>query len=189
MVSRNPRQTALVIIDVQNGILSHLDGERGDAARRALDETVGRVSGLLARARDAGLAVFHVQHDGPASHRLAVGSEGWRIRSELAPHPDEILINKTACDAFFRTRLESELRARQIEHVVVAGCMTQYCIDTTVRRAVSLGFDVTLAADGHATGDAGSLRFEQIIGHHNALLDGFDAGDREVSVRPCAALP
>jgi hypothetical protein len=66
--------------------------------------------------------------------------------------------------------------------------MTQYCIDTTVRRAVSLGYDVILAADGHMTADTGALPFEQIIAHHNALLDGFDAGEHEVFVRPSAEI-
>jgi nicotinamidase-related amidase len=62
--------------------------------------------------------------------------------------------------------------------------MTQYCVDTTVRRAVSLGYDVTLVADGHMTADSGALGFEQIIEHHNALLGGFDAGPHSVTVAP-----
>jgi hypothetical protein len=54
-----------------------------------------------------------------------------------------------------------------------------------VRRAVSLGYDVVLAADGHTTADTETLRFEQIVAHHNALLDGFEAGEHEVRV--CAS--
>jgi len=46
--------------------------------------------------------------------------------------------------------------------------MTQYCVGTSVRRAVSLGYDVTLAEDGHLTADSESLTFDQIIAHHNA---------------------
>jgi nicotinamidase-related amidase len=179
---------ALVIIDVQVGILAPVPGERGTVLRRALDDTVARIAGLLDRARRRDVPVFHVQHDGPAGHRLAKGSDGWRLRPELVPAAGEALINKTACDAFFETPLEATLRDRDIEHLVIAGCMTQYCIDTTVRRAISLGFEVSLAADGHMTEDSRALRFEQIIVHHNAVLDGFDAGSRSVSVRPCADL-
>ena len=62
--------------------------------------------------------------------------------------------------------------------------MTEYCIDTTVRRAFSLGYDVTLVADGHLTVDSGVLTFDQIISHHNSLLDGFDAGNHSVRVVP-----
>jgi nicotinamidase-related amidase len=182
------RKAALVIIDVQIGILAKVDGARGAVVRRALDETVARIAGLLERGRRAGIPVVHVQHDGPSGHRLAVGTEGWRLRPELTPRPGEALINKTACDAFFATPLEEKLRAGGVEHLMIAGCMTQYCIDTTARRAVSLGFDVTLAGDGHMTEDSKALRFEQIIAHHNALLDGFDAGERSVSIQSCASL-
>jgi nicotinamidase-related amidase len=183
------RPEALVIIDVQVAILAPVDGEREAVLRRALDGTVDRIAGLLERARRAGIPVVHVQHDGPPGHRLARGSDGWRIRPELTPGAGETLINKTACDAFFETGLEATLRAGGIEHLVIAGCMTQYCVDTSVRRAVSLGFDVTLAADGHMTEDSGVLRFEQIIAHHNAVFDGFHAGRRRVSLRPCGSLP
>lgn len=62
--------------------------------------------------------------------------------------------------------------------------MTQFCVDTTVRRAVSLGYDVDLVSDGHMTADFGGLSFEQIIAHHNALLDGFDAGLHSVRIVP-----
>jgi len=61
--------------------------------------------------------------------------------------------------------------------------MTQYCIDTTCRRAVSLGYDVTLAADAHTTADMPKLNVEQIVEHHNALLDGFDAGAAVIKVK------
>lgn len=180
---------ALLIVDVQNAILDGFPGERGDAARAALDRMVERVAGVLSRARQAGLPVFHVQHDGAPDHRLAAGTPGWAIRPELAPTGGEPVIHKTACDSFHETGLERALRAAGVRHLLIAGCMTQYCIDTTVRRAVGLGFDVTLAADGHATADAGALGFEQIVAHHNALLDGFGAGAHTVTLRPCAALP
>jgi nicotinamidase-related amidase len=183
------RKTAVVVIDVQNGILDHLEGERSDVARRNLDGTVARIAGMLDRARQSGLPIIFVQHGGPAGHRLAVGSDGWRLRSELSPRDGEAIVHKAACDAFFETDLAERLRAHEADCLVIAGCMTEYCIDTTVRRAVSLGFDVTLAEDGHATGDSGALHFEQIIAHHNRLLDGFDAGERQVTLQPCAALP
>ena len=66
--------------------------------------------------------------------------------------------------------------------------MTQFCVDTTVRRAVSNGFDVVLVEDGHATSDFGVLTADQIVAHHNRLLSGFDAGSRIVTVAPAAAI-
>jgi nicotinamidase-related amidase len=132
--------------------------------------------------------VLFVQHDGAKGHRLEPGCEAWELREEITPLPAEPVIHKRACDSFFETGLEAELHRLNVGRIVVAGCMTQYCIDTTVRRAVSLGYDVVLASDGHLTADSGVLRFEQIIAHHNTLLDGFDAGDYAVAVAKVAAI-
>jgi nicotinamidase-related amidase len=159
---------------------------------RAFEATVARIAQLQTRARAAGLPVVLVQHDAEPGHRLATGSAGWLIRSELAPHPGEAVVHKKSCDSFFETDLADQLAARGIHpgagRLVIAGCMTQYCVDTTCRSAVGRGYDVTLAADGHMTADSGALGFEQIIAHHNDLLDGFDAGNKTVTVTPIAAI-
>jgi len=175
---------AVVLIDVQNAILDIPGMKRPDETRAAFDGLVGRIANFVERARNRGIPVLFVQHDGQPGHRLERGLPGWQIRRELAPMRDEVVIPKTACDAFFKTGLESELSSRKISSLIVAGCMTQYCVDTSVRRAVSLGYDVTLAEDGHLTADTESLTFDQIIAHHNALLDGFDAGEHSVRVEP-----
>jgi nicotinamidase-related amidase len=186
------RPTALVIIDVQNAILQGLGGTRPAEMERAFEATVARIAQLQARARAAGLPIVLVQHDGEPGHRLAAGSAGWLIRGELAPQPGEAVARKKSCDSFFETDLAEQLAARGVHpgtgRLVIAGCMTQYCVDTTCRSAVARGYDVTLAADGHMTADSGALGFEQIIAHHNELLDGFDAGDKTVTVTPAAAI-
>ncbi len=181
-------KTALLAIDVQRGILALPNLVRKKEIDEALDETVGRIAGLIARARAASVPVIYIQHDGGPGHRLESETSGWPIRAEIAPRPSELVIHKRTCDAFFETTLGAELSAAGIQQLVICGCMTQYCIDTTVRRAVSLGYDVVLAADGHTTADTHALRFEQIIAHHNALLDGFDAGEHEVCVCPSSEI-
>jgi nicotinamidase-related amidase len=180
------KDTALVVIDVQRGILDIPGLARKKEIDQALVGTVQRIASLLERARRARIPVLYVQHDGGPGHRLEPNTPGWPIRQEISPLSAEPVIRKRACDAFFETRLQEELAARNVKQLVIAGCMTQYCIDTSVRRAVSLGFDVVLAADGHTTADTPTLRFEQIIAHHNALLDGFDAGNHEVRVVPAS---
>ncbi len=181
-------KTAVLVIDVQRGILNDPILARKKEINQAFDETVLRIAELIARARTASVPVIYIQHDGGPGHRLEPETSGWPIRPEIAPHPGERVIHKRACDAFFETPLDAELNAAGIKQLVICGCMTQYCIDTTVRRAISLGYDVVLAADGHTTADTDTLRFEQIIAHHNALLDGFDAGEHEVRVCPAAEI-
>jgi nicotinamidase-related amidase len=175
---------AVVIIDVQNAILNIPGMARRVETHAALDAVVAKIATLLRCARNRGIPVLFVQHDGPTNHRLERGSPGWQLRPEIIPALGEPVVHKSACDSFFETPLAADLESRKIGKLIIAGCMTQYCVDTSVRRAVSLGYDVTLMADGHMTADSGGLRFDQIIAHHNALLDGFDAGDHSVRVAP-----
>ncbi|WP_413722347.1 isochorismatase family protein [Sodalis sp. RH24] len=176
--------TALLIIDMQNHILHGLaDAARQPLLDRRLGEVAQRLAALQLRARAAGAPVILVQHDGDGDHRLARGGEGWRIRADLGPAPGDIVVHKRSCDSFYATDLADCLQRLGVTRLVAGGCMTQFCVDTTVRRAVSLGYDVVLAGDGHTTADSGALGFAQIIAHHNALLDGFNAGPHSVSVR------
>ncbi|MBY5815716.1 cysteine hydrolase [Rhizobium leguminosarum] len=181
--------TALLIIDVQNAILSgKASPERQPHIDAALDETVARLAALQEKARQAGAAIVLVQHDGDSGHRLAVGTPGWALRDEIAPTQAEVVVRKKSADSFFETDLAERLDERSVTHLVIGGCMSQFCVDTTVRRAVSLGYDVTLIADGHTTGDTATLTFSEIIAHHNETLDGFDAGKATVEIRPAAEI-
>src|SRR5437868_15529736 len=113
--------TALVIIDVQAGII--------DLPAYQVTETLERIKLLLERARATNIPVIHVQHDGPAGHPVEAGTPGWQIHAAIAPQNDEPVIHKRNCDSFFESTLQSELAQRNISHLVIAGCMTQYCVD------------------------------------------------------------
>lgn len=166
---------ALIIIDVQEGIV-------GAPHIHDADGVIRRIRALQDRARDGGIPVLHVQHDGPKGHRVEKGTKGWNIYPAVQPQPGEPVIHKRSSDAFFETSLQQELSKLEISQIVIAGCMTQYCVDTTCRRAVTLGLDVTLAADAHTTADEGGLTAPQIIAHHNTLLEGFAAGGHEITI-------
>ena len=173
----NVRDAALLVIDVQVGIIE------GFHAHRAT-EVLGHINKLLSKARASNTPIIYVQHDGEAGHPLEVGTEGWQIHPDIKPHAEDLIIRKRASDSFFETTLQHELEARGIKHLIVAGCMTEYCVDTTARRAISMGYDVTLVSDAHTTIDNKLLTAAQIIAHHNALLDGFDAGAHAITVKP-----
>lgn len=174
---RDDNSTALLIIDVQVGIIEGFHAYRG---REVLDQ----INSLRAKARSAGIPIIYVQHDGGPGHPLEPGSRAWEIHPAIKPHAEDLIIHKRASDSFFETGLQQELDARGIKHLIIAGCMTEYCVDTTSRRAVSLGYDVTLVSDAHTTIDNKLLTAAQIIAHHNALLDGFDAGSHAITVKP-----
>jgi len=175
--------TALVVIDAQNAVLDNSTSPaRQPLVDKAQTEMVLRLQKVLSRARANGTPVFFVQHNELPGDPLAANSAGWHIRKELTPKAGEPIVQKASCDAFHDTDLHEQLQAANIDHLVVGGNATQFCIDTTCRRAVSLGYDVLLLADCHMTGDAGDLRFDQIVAHHNSTLNGFAAGQRRITV-------
>jgi nicotinamidase-related amidase len=170
---------ALLIIDVQIGLVELMPGE-------LKDHVIPNIAALLKKARSSGSSILFIQHNGPKGHPLEVNTSGWAIDASTLPLDGEPVIGKQASDAFFETRLAEELQKCGIKHLVIVGAMTEYCIDTTCRRAVTLGYDVTLVADGHLTRDTPVLTASQIVAHHNLLLDGFAAGTHSIKVKPTA---
>ena len=163
-------KTALVVIDTQLGMFETPgvppvpDGER----------LLQNVEGLIQSAREAGAAVIHVRHAGGPGHPLEGGTGGWSIHLRAAPDDGEPIVDKETSDSFLRTTLRDELESRGIGRLVLAGMQTDYCVDTTCRRAFGLGYDVTLAADAHGTWDDETLRAAQIAAHHNEVMaNGF----------------
>ncbi|HEY6331755.1 MAG TPA: cysteine hydrolase family protein [Blastocatellia bacterium] len=171
------KNSVLLVIDLQVGIVDGLPLHNNG-------QLLATVNSLLSKARAAGVEVIYVQHDGEKGHPVETESPGWAIHPVIAPAPNELVVRKRASDSFFETRLHEILQERAVKRLVIAGAMTQYCIDTACRRAVSLGYDVILASDAHGTSDTKSLKAQQIIDHHNHLLNGFDAGMCQVRVRP-----
>lgn len=172
--SRVEGGTALLVVDVQVGQIERPVFRGG--------EVLARVGGLLERARAAGVPVVYVRHE--EGELFAPGSRGWEIHPSVAPAGGEPVVGKRSADAFHGTELQAVLSSLGVRQLVVAGCRTEYCIDSTCRRATALGFDVTLASDAHTTTDNGVLAAAQIIAHHNATLDDFGDERHGVTVRP-----
>lgn len=177
MTEQRSTKTALIIIDVQVGIIEGFNAYRGR-------EVLEQINKLLAKARASNTPIIYVQHDGEAGHPLEAGTQGWEIHSDIKPYEGDLIIRKHASDSFFETTLQQELESRGIKQLIITGCMTEYCVDTTTRRAVTMGYVVTLVSDAHTTIDNKLLTAAQIIAHHNALLDGFDAGAHAITVKP-----
>jgi nicotinamidase-related amidase len=171
------RSSALLIVDVQIGLVELIPPE---VQRSVLPNIIT----LLTKARAAGILVIYIQHDGPMGHPLETHTKGWEIYPSLTPADGDQIIRKRESDSFFETKLQEELGKRGISNLIVAGGMTEYCVDTTCRRATSLGYDVTLASDAHLTRDTKVLTAANIIAHHNFVLDDFGAGDHVVRVKP-----
>ena len=158
---------ALLIIDMQTGLY---DGPEKPFERERVLATINL---LIQRARHADAPIFVARHTGPAGSPIEAGSPLWQLWHELeVDESRDHLFNKTRPSCFLGTNLEQQLRAAQAKDLVIAGMKTQFCIDTTCRVAVELGFSVVLPEDGHTCMDTPALKAEAIIEHHNATLAG-----------------
>jgi len=158
---------ALVVIDVQQGmfLVPNAKPYEGEAV-------VARIRSLLDRAREGGTPVFFVQHDGGPGDILDSAGPGFPFRPELTPQQGERVIVKRHCNAFQATDFEAALRTAGIDHLIVCGMQSDYCVDTATRAAVERGFRVTLVRDGHTTFDSAVLKAPNIVAHHNETLGG-----------------
>lgn len=164
--------TAVLMIDLQIGLL--------EGAYRS-ESVVSRGAALVSRAREGEVPVIYVQHDHQSYEPLRRGAPTWEIHPDLAPCASDHLFSKAGSDAFFETPLTELLHDLDIERIVIMGLQTEYCVDTTCRRALSQGFDVVLAGDAHTTAD-GVLTAQEIIRHHNFLLANVAHPKRRLTV-------
>ena len=170
-------QTALVVIDMQTGVFqSPIIPPVSDSTK-----LLSSVSRLIEKARNASIPVIFVQHKGGSGHPLEYNTAGWQIHPDIAPSNHDLIIQKSTPDSFHETHLQKELDSRHIRQLVIAGIQTEFCIDTTCRRAFSLGYKVILAKDAHGTWDTEQLSAQQIIAHHNNLLSEWFTETKEVS--------
>ncbi|GAB6421750.1 cysteine hydrolase family protein [Bacillus luti] len=158
---------ALIVIDVQAGMYTAgMPVHNGEKFLETLQA-------LIEECRSNDIPVIYVQHNGPKDHPLEKGTDGWKIHAAIASQDGDSIVEKTTPDSFHKTNLNEVLREKGIEHVIISGMQTQYCVDTTTRRAFSEGYKVTLVSDGHSTFDTEVLRAEDIVKHHNLVFGAF----------------
>ena len=165
----NRPNTALLVIDVQNGVVEGAHGR---------DAVVANVGRLVEKARRERVPVVWVQHE---SKELAKGSDDWRIVPELTPSEAEPHVDKSYADSFEETTLESVLSDLGIGRVVVAGAQTDECIRATLHGAFVRGYDATLVSDAHTTEDLskwGAPPPALVIAHTNLYWDNHRAPGR-----------
>ena len=177
----DPDRTALVVYDMQVGILRQMQGA---------EEIITRVGDVLAAARDANMRVFFLRHLSLPKRLMGVfqlrqammwqrtdtvddvhpwflrGSEGFAITPELAPRDDEAIFDKITMSAFEGTPLDIALRDCGLNSFLLVGVATEIGLEPTVRHGADLGYLPILVTDACGAGHAeageramASLRF------------------------------
>lgn len=160
----DPARTALVVVDMQNDFCTPGGSvESAGGSLDMFGPAVDRMQALLAAARRAGVPVVHVRmltqpggytdsagwmrvrvraassygglHENAAWEYTIPGSWGADFASGFEPYGDEPVVDKYRSSGFFGTNLDTILRTLAVANVVVIGCTTEGCVDSTVRDA------------------------------------------------------
>jgi len=171
-----PAQTALLLVDVQNYNCTWNGGEHAglDAAEnrrrfghffRVLQDSALPNMVLLQQAcRRAGIEVMYTTienltadgRDRSLDYKITginipKGSADAKVVDELAPAADEMRFPKTSSSVFMSTHIDYVLRNLGTRFLIIAGCLTDQCVDSAVRDACDLGYLVTVPTDACAT--------------------------------------
>lgn len=159
----------LIVVDMQNGVFATPRHDREDKAT---------LINQLIVAAERTIFIQHIEGE------MAEGSELWQILPELEQPDGAIYVNKTACDAFWNTKLADLLSQLGTNNFVICGCATDYCLDTTIKVGASQGYAITVASDAHTTSNRTYAAAPQLIGQHNEVWAALSIPGNTIQVKP-----
>ncbi len=208
----DPAHTALLLIDMQVDFVDPhgLFGTLG-IDLSMYEATRPRLAALLGAARQRGVLVVHVQNtalpgrrsDSPAQIRFNLrmheqarrdgaalrytlpGTSGQEFVPELAPQDGEVVVPKYRSSGFWGTNLELVLRSNGIKTVVVGGCTTEGCVESTARDAMFADHYVVIAEDCVGSDDKAQHEASMFLMRHRFDL----AGSADIAAVWCRPRP
>ena len=137
--------SALIMIDCQNTY------RKGIMQLEGVEEALKQAQSLLNLARQHGVPIIHIQHDGGEGSPYDLNTELGAIADEVAPQKGEQVIVKNFPNAFIQTPLDAALKTLGIENIILAGFMTHMCVNSTAHGGFNLGYSPTVVASATAT--------------------------------------
>jgi nicotinamidase-related amidase len=154
-------EKGLLIIDMQKGSFT------SNTPRFDTDGVVERMNELSDLFRKSELPVIYIQHDGTGTREFVKNTSEWELLDALNVESTDILIDKYANDVFYKSILQSKLKELKTTDLVITGCATDFCVESTVQSALANDYEITVVSDGHTTGERPHLTAEKVIEHYN----------------------
>jgi nicotinamidase-related amidase len=171
--------TALLVIDVQNGVM---------AGAHNRDGVIANIAVLVDKARAENVPNVWVQH---STDDMPKGSDGWHYVPELSQVESEPVVHKRYPDAFENTDLEAVLAELTVGRLIITGAQTDECIRSTLHGAIVRGYDATLVGDAHTTEDLtqwGAPTPDKVIDHTNLYWQHHTAPGRHAGTVPTSSV-
>ncbi len=155
-------KTALLVIDVQQAMI--------DDRPARMDEFMLNLKMLIDAAHKGCNEVVYVRHDGGEGDSLAYGTSGWQLEKSLIPRAEERVFDKRFNSAFRNTGLHKYLSEQGVTRLVICGMQTEYCVDTSVKVAFELGYDVVVPSGATSTYANPFLSGEKLINYYERMI-------------------
>jgi len=149
----------MIVVDMQAGLLA-------GPPKHDLEGVIDRINRLAAMLRARGGKIIWIRHCGRGDD-FACGEPGWAFLPELDRKQADLVVEKTLNDPFAGSGLQTVLTQLAPERLLITGWATDFCVDSTVRSAVSHNHDVVVVSDGHTLSDRPHLDAPTVIRHHN----------------------
>ncbi|MEI2274408.1 cysteine hydrolase [Sphingobacterium sp. ML3W] len=173
---------ALLIIDMQQGSFKPY------TLRYDTFGVIDRINELSQQFRKSGDPVIFIQHDGTKENSFLPGTEDWSLLPELIRGPEDIFVSKTTNNSFYKTDLQTILKSRGVKELIVTGCATDFCVDATIKSALTRDYFITVVSDGHTTADRTMIPAKQVIAYFNWLWSEMTATQGMIKVESCDAI-
>ena len=171
---------ALLVVDMQNACIDEVQ-------RHDPEWIIASINELIRHFRDSQKPVIFIQHEDP-SPEFRRGSDGWQISPRMDLQSCDRVVAKTYNDAFINTELLSLLQQYDVDRLVITGCATDFCVDATVKGAISHRFNIVVAADGHTTAERPHVSAANLIAHFNWNWANLSSGDKAIEVLPATEI-
>lgn len=166
----------LLVIDMQNASFN-TEYPAYDA-----DGVIDRINKLSELFRNNNYRVIFIQHDGSKEGFMNPGSHDWELLSSLAIKSEDLIIPKTANDSFYNTGLKEILQNQNTDELVITGSATDFCVDSTVKSALTNEFNVTVISDAHTTQGTSYLTAKQVLDHYNWVWEQMSGTKSKIKV-------